>query len=83
MTDKDAAFLIVGTARQDEVTYPDIDLELKAGSDGVKTLRHANERANSSAGSEMRDMRRAGGPRRLHPALWRAASVSHFRLLGL
>jgi hypothetical protein len=24
----------------DEVTYPDIDLELKAGPDGVKTFRH-------------------------------------------
>ena len=41
VTDKDAAFLVVGDRTPgDEVTYPDIDLELKAGRDGVKTFRH-------------------------------------------
>jgi uncharacterized cupin superfamily protein len=40
-TDNDAAFLVVGDRTPgDEVTYPDIDLELKAGPDGVKTFRH-------------------------------------------
>jgi uncharacterized cupin superfamily protein len=40
VTDKDAAFLVVGDRTPgDEVTYPDIDLELKAGPDGVKTFR--------------------------------------------
>ena len=40
-TDNDAAFLVVGDRTSgDEVAYPDIDLELKAGSDGVKTFRH-------------------------------------------
>jgi len=41
LTDKDAAFLVVGDRTSgDEVTYPDIDLELKTGSDGVKGFRH-------------------------------------------
>src|SRR6266487_983346 len=41
VTDKDAAFLVVGDRTPgDEATYPDIDLELKAGPDGVKTFRH-------------------------------------------
>ena len=40
-TDNDAAFLVVGDRTpSDEVTYPDIDLELKAGPDGVKKFRH-------------------------------------------
>lgn len=40
-TDKDATFLVVGDRTPgDEVTYPDIDLALNAGSDGVKTFRH-------------------------------------------
>jgi uncharacterized cupin superfamily protein len=39
MTDRDAAFLVVGDRTPgDEGTYPDIDLELKAGPDGVKTF---------------------------------------------
>jgi uncharacterized cupin superfamily protein len=41
VTDKDAAFLVVGDRTPgDEVTYPDIDLELKADPDGAKTFRH-------------------------------------------
>jgi uncharacterized cupin superfamily protein len=37
LTDKDAALLVVGDrTADDEVTYPDIDLELKAGPDGTK-----------------------------------------------
>ena len=37
LTDKDAAFLVVGDRTAgDEVTYSDIDLELKSGSDGTK-----------------------------------------------
>src|SRR3954447_5301204 len=41
LTDEDAAFLVVGDRTSgDEVTYPDIDLELKAGPDGVKAFRH-------------------------------------------
>ena len=41
LTDKDAVFLVVGDRTAgDEVTYPDIDLELKAGPDGVKGFRH-------------------------------------------
>jgi uncharacterized cupin superfamily protein len=40
-TGEDAAFLVVGDRTAgDEVSYPDIDLELKAGSDGVKAFRH-------------------------------------------
>src|SRR6476659_9021417 len=40
-TDNDAAFLVVGDRTPgDEVTYPDIDLELKAGPDGVKKFHH-------------------------------------------
>lgn len=40
-TDKDAAFLVVETGRQGtKPIYPDIDLELKADPDGVKTFRH-------------------------------------------
>ena len=39
-TDKDAAFLVVGDrAAGDEATYPDIDLELKVGADGVRKFR--------------------------------------------
>jgi uncharacterized cupin superfamily protein len=41
LTDKDAAFLVVGDRTgDDEVTYPDIDLELKAGPGGAKGFRH-------------------------------------------
>jgi uncharacterized cupin superfamily protein len=40
-TDKDAAFLVVGDRTAgDEVIYPDIDLELNAGPDGVKMFKH-------------------------------------------
>ena len=40
-TDKDSVFLVVGDRMAgDEVTYPDMDLELKAGPDGVKAFRH-------------------------------------------
>ena len=40
-TDKDAAFLVVGDRTvDDEVKYPDIDLELKAGPDGAKGFLH-------------------------------------------
>ena len=40
-TDNDAAFLVVGDRTPgDELTYPDVDLELKEGPDGVKTFRH-------------------------------------------
>src|SRR5689334_3225519 len=40
-TDNDATFLVVGDRTpSDEITYPDIDLELKAGPDGTKTFRH-------------------------------------------
>jgi uncharacterized cupin superfamily protein len=39
MTDKDAVLLVVGDRTGgDEVTYPDIDLELKAGADGVRAF---------------------------------------------
>ena len=41
LTNHDAAFLVVGDRTAgDEVTYPDIDLALNAGSDGVKGFRH-------------------------------------------
>jgi uncharacterized cupin superfamily protein len=41
LTEKDAAFLVVGDrTADDQVTYPDIDLELKAGSDGAKGFHH-------------------------------------------
>jgi uncharacterized cupin superfamily protein len=41
VTGADAAFLVVGDRTAgDEVTYSDIDLELKAGPDGAKTFRH-------------------------------------------
>jgi len=41
LTDEDASFLVVGDRTSgDEVTYPDIDLELKEGPDGVKAFRH-------------------------------------------
>jgi uncharacterized cupin superfamily protein len=41
VTDKDAVFLVVGDRTPSgEVTYPDLDLELKAGPDEVKTFRH-------------------------------------------
>jgi uncharacterized cupin superfamily protein len=37
LTQKDAIFLVIGDrTAADEVTYPDIDLELKAGPDGVR-----------------------------------------------
>ena len=37
LTETDAAFLVVGDRHaDDEATYPDIDLELKAGPDGAK-----------------------------------------------
>jgi len=37
LTDRDAVFLVVGDrTADDEVTYSDIDLEIKAGPDGVK-----------------------------------------------
>jgi len=37
LTQKDAIFLVIGDRTGgDEVTYPDIDLELKAGPDGVR-----------------------------------------------
>ena len=40
LTEKDAFFIVVGDRTTgDEVTYPDIDLELKAGPDGVKGFR--------------------------------------------
>lgn len=40
LSEKDAAFLVVGDRTAgDEVTYPDIDLELKVGPDGVKAFR--------------------------------------------
>jgi uncharacterized cupin superfamily protein len=41
MSDADAAFLVVGDRTpDDEVTYPDIDLELKVGRDGVRAFLH-------------------------------------------
>ena len=41
LTDKDASFLVVGDRPAgDEVTYPDIDLELGAGPNGVKAFCH-------------------------------------------
>jgi uncharacterized cupin superfamily protein len=41
LTDKDASFLVVGDRTAgDEVTYPDIDLELKMGADGARAFRH-------------------------------------------
>jgi uncharacterized cupin superfamily protein len=40
LTQKDAMFLVIGDRTAgDEVTYPDIDLELKAGPDGVRGFR--------------------------------------------
>ena len=40
LTQKDAIFLVIGDRTAgDEVTYPDIDLELKAGPDGVRGFR--------------------------------------------
>ena len=45
LTNKDAVFLVVGDRTAgDEVTYPDIDLELKAGRDGVKGFHHKDGR---------------------------------------
>src|SRR5689334_25332081 len=39
LTQKDAVFLVVGDRTAgDEVTYPDIDLELNAGPDGVRSF---------------------------------------------
>jgi uncharacterized cupin superfamily protein len=41
LTGEDAVFLVVGDRTAgDEVTYPDIDLALKAGADGVRGFRH-------------------------------------------
>jgi len=41
LTDRDAVFLVVGDrALSDEVTYPDIDLVMKVGPDGVKGFYH-------------------------------------------
>jgi uncharacterized cupin superfamily protein len=41
LTDKDSVFLVVGDRTAgDEVTYPDIDLEFKAGPDGIRAFRH-------------------------------------------
>ena len=41
LTETDATFLVVGDrTADDEVTYPDIDLELKAGPNGAKGFRH-------------------------------------------
>src|SRR6516164_2443010 len=41
VTDQDATFLVVGDRTPgDEVIYSDIDLELKAGPDGIKAFRH-------------------------------------------
>ena len=41
LPETDAAFLVVGDRTPgDEVIYPDIDLELKAGPDGVKAFCH-------------------------------------------
>src|SRR5690348_7375092 len=40
LTQKDAIFLVIGDRTAgDDVTYPDIDLELKAGPDGVRGFR--------------------------------------------
>jgi uncharacterized cupin superfamily protein len=40
-TDRDAVFLVVGDQTAgDEVTYSDIDLELRAGPDGIRKWRH-------------------------------------------
>jgi uncharacterized cupin superfamily protein len=40
LTQKDAIFLVIGDRTAgDEVTYPDIDLELKTGPDGVRGFR--------------------------------------------
>ena len=40
LTHRDAVFIVVGDRTAgDEVTYPDIDLELKVGPDGVKGFR--------------------------------------------
>ena len=41
LTGEDAVFLVVGDRTAgDEVTYPDIDLALKAGADGVRAFLH-------------------------------------------
>jgi uncharacterized cupin superfamily protein len=41
LTDKDAMFLVVGDRTEgDVVTYPDIDLELRAGADGAAAFHH-------------------------------------------
>jgi uncharacterized cupin superfamily protein len=43
LTERDAVFLVVGDRTVgDEATYPDIDLEMKAGPDGVMTFYHKN-----------------------------------------
>jgi uncharacterized cupin superfamily protein len=43
-TDRDAIFLVVGDrAPSDDVTYSDIDLELKGGPDGVQKWRHKKD----------------------------------------
>ena len=44
LTQKDAIFLVIGDRTTgDEVTYPDIDLELKAGPDGVRGFRRKDD----------------------------------------
>ena len=41
LTDKSAAFIVVGDRSADDVVaYPDIDLELRAGPDGVRVFCH-------------------------------------------
>jgi uncharacterized cupin superfamily protein len=41
LTERDAVFLVIGDrGAGDEVTYPDIDLELTTGPDGVRAFRH-------------------------------------------
>ena len=41
LTEREAVFLVVGDRTVgDEVTYPDIDLEIKAGPDGVTRFHH-------------------------------------------
>ena len=54
LTDKDAAFLVVGDrTANDQVTYPDIDLELNAGPDGAKGFRHKNGTPNPRRGPRL------------------------------
>jgi uncharacterized cupin superfamily protein len=45
LTQKDAVFLVIGDRTAgDEITYPDIDLELKTGPDGVRAFHHKDGR---------------------------------------